>query len=68
MEFHLTQGQKNRYMEWRKQYMTADRNYGAIGGHFSFVFIPTTIGTIVKVRFACGSEEAELDLTNYEEW
>ena len=68
MEFSLTQEQYSRYMEWRKQFMTDNRKYGAIGGHFSFVFIPTTIGTIVKVRFSCGSEEAELDLTDYEEW
>ncbi len=68
MDFHLTPEQKQRYLDWRAQFMTGNRNYGAIGGCFSFVFIPTTIGTIVKVRFACGSETAELDLTDYSEW
>lgn len=64
----MTPAQVARYLEWRKQYMTGDRDYGAIGGCFSFTFIPTTIGTIVKVRFACGSESAEMDLTDYSEW
>ncbi len=43
-------------------------NYGAIGGAFKFVFIPTTIGTIVKVQFDCDGIKEELDLTDYSEW
>jgi hypothetical protein len=68
MDFHLTKEQEEQYLKWRQQFMTGGRNYGAIGGHFSFVFIPTTIGMVVKVRFSCGSEQAELDLTDYSGW
>jgi hypothetical protein len=36
---------------------------GAIGGHLSYSFTPTSIGEIVKVTCACG---AELDVTDYD--
>ncbi len=68
MEFHLTTEQVRRYKAWRSTLVTADTKMGAIGGAFSFVFIPTTLGTIVKVRFSCNGKEAELDLTDYSEW
>jgi hypothetical protein len=68
MEFCLSPEQVRRYKAWREQLVAADTKMGAIGGAFSFVFIPTTLGTIIKVRFSCYSKEAELDLTDYNEW
>jgi hypothetical protein len=68
MEFHLTTEQVRRYKVWQSTLVTADTKMGAIGGAFSFVFIPTTLGTIVKVRFSCNGKESELDLTDYSEW
>ena len=38
---------------------------GAIGGRLTYSFTPTSLGCIVKVKCACGSE---IDLTEYEEW
>jgi hypothetical protein len=68
MDFHLTSTQVQRYEAWKQQFMSRNINYGAIGGAFIFVFIPTTIGTIVKVRFDCDGIKEELDLTDYSEW
>ncbi len=68
MNFHLTPEQVEKYKVWRSQLVMTNPNMGAIGGAFSFVFVPTTIGTIVKVRFSCNGKEAELDLTDYSEW
>lgn len=39
-------------------------NYGAIGGELTYIFTPTSIGTIVKVVH--GVTKAELDLTDYD--
>jgi hypothetical protein len=40
-------------------------NQGAIGGRLTYCFTPTNLGTIIKIKCACGEE---LDLTNYESW
>jgi hypothetical protein len=38
---------------------------GAIGGTTEYIFIPTGLGNICKIRCICG---ATLDLTDYENW
>lgn len=40
--------------------------YGAIGGGLEYIFIPTGLGTITKVR-ECITKE-EIDLTDYDNW
>lgn len=39
---------------------------GAAGGQFTFMFTPTSIGVICKVRDAVTGEE--VDLTDYDHW
>lgn len=43
----------------------AHESEGAIGGRFTWSFTPTSIGTIVVIRCACGES---LDVTNYGDW
>lgn len=38
-------------------------NSGAIGGTYTYMFTPTTLGTVVKVRD--NRDGAEVDLTDY---
>lgn len=38
---------------------------GAIGGAISYIFAPTSLGVVVKVKCACGKE---LDVSDYEGW
>ena len=38
---------------------------GAIGGALTYSFTPTSVGTAVRVKCACG---AEVNLTDYESW
>lgn len=38
---------------------------GAIGGRLTYLFTPTSLGLITKVRCACGKT---VDLTDYESW
>lgn len=40
--------------------------YGASGGSLSYTFTPTSLGTIVTVKHA--GTDAELDVTDYENW
>ncbi len=40
--------------------------YGAIGGHLTYKFTPTGIGTIVAVYHS--GTQAEINLTDYESW
>lgn len=40
--------------------------YGAIGGGVTYQFTPTSLGVVCKVRHALTN--AELDLTDYENW
>jgi hypothetical protein len=40
--------------------------YGAISGADEFIFIPTSIGTVVKVRNSY--TENEIELTDYSSW
>ena len=49
----------NFHPECKKKYS------GAIGGADTYIFIPTSLGTIVKYKCRCGKE---LDLSEYETW
>lgn len=42
--------------------------FGAIGGHLTYSFTRTSLGTITKVICNAGPWEAVLDLTDYKEW
>jgi hypothetical protein len=63
MEFKLTVEQMKKYKAWfaklKKEYT------GAIGGGIEFIFEPTGIGDIVKVRYL---GKHELDLTETDTW
>ena len=38
---------------------------GAIGGRWTYCFMPTGLEIVVKVKCACG---AEVDITDYNNW
>lgn len=63
--FTLDNKQIAKFEAWRAEMWKRKDNPGAIGGQFTFKFIPTSIGTIVKVVY-CHTNE-ELDLTDYDE-
>ena len=58
--FGLSKKQYDKYNDWRKS--KGEVYVGAVGGAYTFCFIPTGIGTIVTVKCADGTE---LDLTDY---
>ena len=59
--FGLSKKEYDKYNAWRKS--KGEVYVGAIGGAYEFCFIPTGIGTMVKVKCADGTE---LDLTDYD--
>ena len=66
MEFKLDESQVERYEAWRKKIEKKNPKYfGAAGGGYSFIFIPTGLGDIVKVRRDDGEE---LDLSDIDKW
>lgn len=66
-KFELSDDQYNKIVEWNKNHKCTlhpkygmEKYCGPIGGAISVTFIPTSIGTIVKVKCACGDS---LDVT-----
>jgi hypothetical protein len=63
--FELTQNQTEKLGKWLLEKWPDGLPYGgAIGGHITYSFTPTSIGTVVKIH--CIGEE--LDVTEYETW
>jgi hypothetical protein len=63
IKFELDEEQTKKYHEWRANLPKVD--YGAIGGGYQFIFIPTGLGDIVKVKRDDGHE---LQLTDTSKW
>lgn len=58
--FSISEEEEKSVEEWRINHKHADS--GAIGGGLTYSFIPTSIGTIGKVKCICGSEFCFRDL------
>jgi hypothetical protein len=59
--FELDEYQIKKYREWRES--IPEEYFGAAGGGEQFIFIPTGLGIIVKVKYG---NDHEIDLTDYE--
>lgn len=70
MKFELSKSQLKQVKEWDdsksghkcayKPEHGAKKYCGAIGGHLSYTFTPTSIGDVIEVNCGCG---AKLDIT-----
>jgi hypothetical protein len=60
ISFHLTEEQSEKYREWVESLPIA--KFGVIGGGYSFIFTPTSLGDIVVVKREDGHE---INLTDY---
>ena len=66
MTFKLDETQFEKYVAWQEKLEEENpKYYGAAGGGYSFIFTPTGLGDIVKVRRDDGEE---LDLTDMDNW
>lgn len=61
--FWVDKEQAKKMSEFSHKHRVCQR--GAIGGALTYIFGPTSIGVVVKVKCHCGKE---LDVTDYEGW
>lgn len=65
--FHITAEQEDKALAWQKKHLDEkhegpNTNDGAVGGRWSWVFVPTSIDTFLTIRCVCGDE---CNLTEY---
>jgi len=70
MRFTLDEDKLKKIGEWLNEHdktckFASRLSQGACGGRLSYMFTPTDIGVVTKVKCACGEEK---DLTDYENW
>lgn len=62
--FELDKDQSKKISKWIKHF---DKVYeGAIGGRFTYMFTPTSLGIVIKVQD--GVTRDILDVTDYDTW
>ena len=64
MKFELTDEQLRKMYAWRRNH--EDVYEGAIGGRYIFMFTPTSLGIVTKVKDVV--TESEIDLSDYDQW
>lgn len=62
--FYINDSQLKKLDEWMRN--KPKKYTGAIGGRFTFLFHPTTLGVVVKVKDE--TDQTEVDLSDYENW
>ena len=65
--FGITKEENNAIAEWERKHNLEKHGsetvyYGAIGGGMTYIFVPTSIGTVCTVKCLCGEEFCFRDL------
>ena len=65
--FGITKEENNAITEWERKHNLEKHGsetvyYGAIGGGMTYIFVPTSIGTVCTVKCLCGEEFCCRDL------
>jgi hypothetical protein len=68
--FRLDTEELKKLAAWREEHDKTCKyahpsKQGAIGGRLTYCFTPTSLGSVTKVKCACGEE---VDLTDYDAW
>lgn len=61
--FELNEKQKLKFEKWKKTLPPEPPT--AIGGAFTYMFTPNSLGIIVRIQYWNGQE---INLTNYDSW
>lgn len=60
LSFDVSEKEWEEIKKWKKKHEQekheGNNYHGAIGGNYSYVFVPTSIGTIGTIRCSCGEE------------
>jgi hypothetical protein len=68
MTFKLYGKELETYRQWYKLHkceFTKPGSTGAIGGRLTYSFTPTSLGSAVTIKCACGEK---INVTDYENW
>ena len=66
-EYHFSEAQDKAISEFcSKQEEKTGGEYGSIGGAYTYSFIPTSVGVVVRLKNTVTNEE--IDLSDYESW
>ena len=65
--FGITKEENNAITEWERKHNLEKHGsetvyYGAVGGGMTYIFVPTSIGTVCTVKCSCGEEFCFRDL------
>ena len=63
LSFELTEKEEQRFRIWAKQFEHIPS--GCVGGSFTFMFVPCSIGVSISVKHFLGSV---LELTDTDDW
>ena len=66
--FTLSDVEQERAHKWLAEHtclFTKEHSTGASGGRISYIFTPTSLGTCIQVKCACG---ADIDITDISDW
>lgn len=68
MSFELTDSEREKVRSWIDQHQKDHpmKSTGAIGGRWTYMFTPTSIG--VAKRISCCVCNEECDVTDYDQW
>lgn len=68
--FQLSEKEREVESKWLKKhnktciFKNPDKQ-GAIGGRISYIFTPTSLGVLTKIKCACGEQ---IDITDVSDW
>ena len=65
MLFEIDKKAQDKIQVWEDNHNCTITNEGAIGGKLTYSFTSTSLGTVIKVKCACG---IYIDVTEYDLW
>ncbi len=63
--FNLSEKEQKRCDKFIKKHKHKKWNLTAIGGRFTYLFTPTSVGTGISIKCTCGKKK---DITDYSDW
>ena len=64
--FEVSSIELENFKKWNLTHKCHEKYHGAIGGYITWMFTPTSIGTIIKVN--CSSCKHTEDISDYDNW
>jgi hypothetical protein len=66
LSWGISEEQSEQLSAWIKKHRHPKKYKGAIGGHITYSFTDTSLGTVMSVK--CATCEGKLDFSDYDKW